>query len=50
MFQQFTLYESKIDREIQPCMLLVLVQEDATGARLVALNQGGAIVKELSCE
>ena len=50
LFQQFALYKSKIDNEIQPCMLLLLVQKDATGARIVALNQGGAIVKELSCE
>lgn len=50
LFQQFTLYKSKVYREIQPCMLLLLVQEDASGARLVAQNQSGSVAKELSCE
>lgn len=49
LYQEFAICASEQSAELQPCIVLLLVQQDVKAARIVAQNQNGSTVFEIHC-
>ena len=50
LFQGFAVGELRIHTDPLPCIILFLVQEDASAARLVAQHQDGSVIMTVTCK
>lgn len=50
LFQGFATGELRILTDPLPCILLFLVQDDASAARLVAQHQDGSVLMTVNCK